>query len=179
MKRITSIAAVLLLGTAAPAFADHHGSAAHQTKQTIAEVATASPQHTTLIAAVQAAGLAGALAGDGPLTVFAPTDQAFAKLPDGTVDTLLQPENRAQLQGVLTYHVIPGETNAEALVAAISGAGEEGYTLTTLNGATLTAMLVGENVVLRDTAGNTATVTQTDIGASNGVVHVIDGVLLP
>ncbi|MBD59953.1 MAG: beta-Ig-H3/fasciclin [Citromicrobium sp.] len=144
---------------------------------TIVEVAQGNPDFSTLVAAVTAADLGETLSG-GDYTVFAPTNAAFDKLPDGTVETLTT-EDTDQLGSILTYHVVEGETMAAALTQAIEGGGEEGYVLTTVNGAQLTAMMDGGNVVLRDAAGNTATVTQTDIDASNGVIHVIDTVLMP
>ena len=144
---------------------------------TIVEVAQGNPDFSTLVEAVTAADLGETLSG-GTYTVFAPTNAAFDALPDGTLETLTT-EDTDQLGSILTYHVIEGETMAGALTAAIEGAGEEGYTLTTVNVAELTAMMEGGNVVLRDAAGNTATVTQTDIDASNGVIHVIDTVLMP
>ena len=144
---------------------------------TIVEVAQGNPDFSTLVEAVTAADLGDTLS-SGDYTVFAPTNAAFDALPDGTLETLTT-EDTDRLGNILTYHVVEGETMAQALTAAIEGAGEEGYTLTTVNGAELTAMMEGGNVVLRDAAGNTATVTQTDIDASNGVIHVIDTVLMP
>lgn len=145
----------------------------------IVEVAQATPELSTLVSAVQAANLGETLSGPGPYTVFAPTNAAFEEVPQATRDQLMSPAGQEQLAGILTYHVVEGETMAQALLSAIEGAGEGGYTLETVNGGTLTAMLEGENVVLRDAAGNTATVVQTDVDASNGIVHVIDGVLMP
>ncbi|MBB3034962.1 fasciclin domain-containing protein [Alteriqipengyuania lutimaris] len=144
---------------------------------TIVEVAQGNPDFSTLVEAVTAADLGETLSG-GEYTVFAPTNAAFDALPDGTLETLTT-EDTDQLGSILTYHVVEGMTDAAALTAAIEAAGEEGYTITTVNGAELTAMMEGGNVVLRDAAGNTATVTQTDIDASNGVIHVIDTVLMP
>ena len=149
-----------------------------QSSQTIVDVAVGSPDHTTLVTAVQAAGLAETLSGEGPFTVFAPTNDAFAKLPAGTVESLVQPANRATLTAVLTYHVVAGELKAADLLAAIE-AGGGSATLTTVQGAELTASLSGESVILTDAAGGTATVTATDLDASNGVVHVIDTVVMP
>lgn len=143
----------------------------------LVEVAQGNPDFSTLVEAVNAAGLGETLS-SGDYTVFAPTNAAFDKLPDGTLETLTT-DDTDQLGSILTYHVVEGETMAQALTAAIEGAGEEGYTLTTVNGAELTAMMEDGNVVLRDAAGNTATVTQTDVDASNGVIHVIDTVLMP
>ena len=146
---------------------------------TVVEVAQGNPDFSTLVTAVTAADLAGTLSGDGPFTVFAPNNAAFDKLPDGTLETLTAPESKERLSGILTYHVVPGETNAAALTEAIAGAGEEGYTITTVNGGTLTAMMDGSDVVLTDAAGNTSRIVSTDVDASNGVIHVIDTVLMP
>ncbi|MBH1945278.1 fasciclin domain-containing protein [Erythrobacter sp. YJ-T3-07] len=145
---------------------------------TIVEVAQADPQLSTLVEAVTAAGLGETLS-SGEYTVFAPTNAAFDKVPQATRDELMSEAGKEDLTNILTYHVVEGMTDAAALTAAIEAAGEDGYKLTTVNGAELTAMMDGSNVVLRDAAGNTATVTMTDIDASNGVVHVIDTVLMP
>jgi uncharacterized surface protein with fasciclin (FAS1) repeats len=144
----------------------------------IVENAVNSPIHTTLVAAVKAAGLVDTLSGPGPFTVFAPTDAAFAKLPAGTVDTLLQPANKAQLQSVLTYHVVPGRVTAADLVGMIKAGGGKAR-LTTVQGGTLTASLMGDRVMLTDGAGGMAHVTQADVIQSNGVIHVTDAVSLP
>jgi len=176
-----AVAAILAGGVAAPAVAlDHHGGGHAQSlsSQTLVDVAVGSPDHTTLVAAVQAAGLAETLSGEGPFTVFAPTNDAFAKLPAGTVESLVQPANRATLTAVLTYHVVAGELKAADVLAAIE-AGGGSATLTTVQGAALTASLQGGSVVLTDAAGGTATVTATDLDASNGVIHVIDTVVMP
>ncbi|MFT4955300.1 MAG: putative surface protein with fasciclin (FAS1) repeats [Brevundimonas sp.] len=184
MKNIitkVAVAAVLAAGMAAPAVAfDHHGGGhgQMQSSQTIVDVAVGSPDHTTLVTAVQAAGLAETLSGEGPFTVFAPTNDAFAKLPAGTVETLVQPANRATLTAVLTYHVVAGELKAADVLAAIEAGGGSAV-LTTVQGAELTASLSGDSVILTDAAGGTATVTATDLDASNGVVHVIDTVVMP
>ena len=146
---------------------------------TIVDVAQGNGDFSTLVAAVTAANLGETLSGPGPYTVFAPSNAAFDKLPDGTVDELTTAEDKTPLTNILTYHVVEGETMAAALQQAITDGGEDGATLTTVNGATLTAMVQDGNVVLTDAAGNTATVTQTDIDASNGVIHVIDTVLMP
>jgi uncharacterized surface protein with fasciclin (FAS1) repeats len=175
--------ATLALAAAAIPFATVPG-AAHDHKQaaassrTIVEGAMASPQHKTLVAAVKAAGLVDTLKSTGPFTVFAPTDAAFAKLPAGTVDTLLKPENKAQLAAVLTYHVVPGKVTAAALVEKIRAGGGEAV-LTTVQGGTLTATVSGGKVMLRDAAGGSATVTAADVMQSNGVIHVTDAVSIP
>ena len=145
----------------------------------IVENAANSADHTTLVAAVQAAGLVETLKGRGPFTVFAPVNDAFENLPDGTVQTLLRPENRDALTKVLTYHVVPGRVTAADLMRMI----REGHgtaTLRTVSGGTLTAVMNGPgNVVIRDAAGGTANVTTYDVLQSNGVIHVINRVLLP
>ncbi len=145
---------------------------------TIVEVAQNDGQFSTLVEAVTAAELAETLSGEGPFTVFAPTNDAFAKLPEGTVETLTTEETE-QLGTILQYHVVDGVTDAAALTQAIEGAGEGGYEVETLGGGTLTAMVQDGSVVLTDAAGNTSTVTATDVMASNGIVHVIDTVLMP
>ncbi len=145
---------------------------------TIVDVASGNTDFTTLVTAVTAADLGATLSGPGPFTVFAPTDAAFAKLPEGTVADLTKPENKETLAGILTYHVVAGDVSAEALTKMISDNGGTAD-LTTVNGAILTAKLDGDKVVLTDAAGNTATVTATDIPASNGVIHVIDTVVMP
>ncbi|MEH6489931.1 fasciclin domain-containing protein [Hyphomonas oceanitis] len=145
---------------------------------TIVEVAAGTDDLSTLVAALTAASLVDTLNSDGPFTVFAPPNSAFAKLPDGTVETLLMPENKETLSAVLTYHVVAGEVMAADLVQAITDNGGT-YTITTVNGAALTASIVDGNVVLTDATGATATVTATDIDASNGVVHLIDSVVMP
>jgi len=144
----------------------------------IVEAAVASPDFTTLVAAIQAAGLVDTLSGEGPFTVFAPTNAAFAKLPAGTVDTLLQPANLGTLSGILTYHVVPGRVTAADLIAQITAGGGSAR-LTTVQGAVLTASLNGANVIITDAAGGTATVSTADLLQSNGVIHVIDTVLMP
>ncbi|KAB7762127.1 fasciclin [Xanthomonas maliensis] len=144
----------------------------------IVDNASQSKDHTTLVAAVKAAGLVDTLKGPGPFTVFAPTNAAFAALPAGTVDTLLKPESKPTLTKVLTYHVVPGKVDAASLIAKIK-AGGGSTTLTTVQGEPLTAKLNGKKVTLTDTKGNTATVTTADVMQSNGVIHVIDKVLMP
>jgi uncharacterized surface protein with fasciclin (FAS1) repeats len=148
-----------------------------QTKD-IVGVAAGSKDHTTLVAAVKAADLVATLQSKGPFTVFAPTNAAFDKLPAGTVASLLKPENKAKLAGILTYHVVAGNLDAKAVLAAIKK-GNGSVTLTTVAGGTLTAAVVNGKVVLTDANGGKATVTATDLKASNGVIHVIDSVLLP
>lgn len=153
------------------------GAAMYPTKN-IVENAINSKDHTTLVAAVKAAGLVDTLMSAGPFTVFAPTNEAFDKLPAGTVDTLLKPENKATLTKILTYHVIAGNFSAKDVVAAIKkGKGKAEFT--TVAGGKLTASLDGKNVILTDEKGGMARVTIADVKQSNGVIHVIDSVLLP
>jgi uncharacterized surface protein with fasciclin (FAS1) repeats len=180
MSRFMPIAAALLALAAAPAAAEAPmvGGAAMYPTRSIVENAAQSKAHTTLVAAVKAAGLAETLSGAGPFTVFAPTDAAFARLPAGTVDTLLQPENKPALQSVLTYHVVPGRVTAAQLVGKIK-AGRGMAKLATVQGGILIARLVGGKVVLTDQKGGRATVTQADVFQSNGVIHVTDAVSLP
>ncbi len=144
----------------------------------VVDIAIGSPAHTTLVAAVKAADLVGTLKSKGPFTVFAPTNDAFAKLPAGTVETLLKPENKGKLAGILTYHVIAGNLMAKDVVAAIKK-GNGKAEVTTVNGQKLTITLMGDKVMITDASGNSAHVTTADLKGTNGVVHVIDGVLLP
>jgi uncharacterized surface protein with fasciclin (FAS1) repeats len=153
------------------------GAAMHPTKN-IVENAVNSKDHTTLVAAVKAAGLVDTLASKGPFTVFAPTDAAFAKLPAGTVDTLLQPANRETLKAVLTYHVVSGKVSAGDLIAKINAGGGSAM-LTTVQGGMLTARLDGGKVVIVDAKGGAATVTAADLTQSNGIIHVTDAVSIP
>ena len=154
------------------------GGAPMYASRTIVENAVNSRDHTTLVAAVKAAGLAETLSGPGPFTVFAPTNSGFAKLPAGTVDTLLQPANRGTLQSVLTYHVVPGRVTAAELIEMIEAGGGEAR-LTTVQGGVLTARMMGGRVMLVDGKGGMAHVTQADVMQSNGVVHVTDAVSIP
>ena len=152
-------------------------SAFSQGKDVVA-IAIGSADHTTLVAAIKAADLVTTLKGKGPFTVFAPTNAAFNKLPAGTVESLLKPENKAKLVKILTYHVVSGNLDAAAVVAAIkSGNGKA--VLTTVSGGKLTASMDMGKVKLTDESGNSAFVTAADLKGSNGVVHVIDGVVLP
>ncbi len=144
----------------------------------IVEIAVGSKDHTTLVAAVKAAGLVETLMGPGPFTVFAPVNGAFDKLPAGTVDTLLKPENKSTLTKVLTYHVVAGNLDSAAVVAAIKK-GNGKAELTTVSGGKLWAMLDGKNVVLKDEKGGKSMVTAVDLKGSNGVIHVIDTVVMP
>ncbi|MBS1796166.1 MAG: fasciclin domain-containing protein [Acidobacteria bacterium] len=153
------------------------GAAMYKTKD-IVDNAVNSKDHTTLVAAVQAAGLVDTLKSKGPFTVFAPTNAAFAALPAGTVDTLLKPENKALLQKVLTYHVLAGNYDSKSIVKAIKK-GKGTATFTTVAGGKLTAKLDGSSVVLTDEKGGMSRVTIADVKQSNGVIHVVDAVLLP
>lgn len=154
------------------------GGAPMYPNKNIIENAVNSQDHTTLVAAVKAAGLVETLQGTGPFTVFAPTNSAFAKLPSGTVETLLKPENKGTLTSVLTYHVVSGRYSSADIVNAIK-AGNGKAEWKTVQGGVLSAMLVGKDVVLKDEKGNTCKVTIADVNQSNGVIHVIDGVALP
>ena len=144
----------------------------------IIDNAVNSKDHTTLVAAIKAAGLVETLKGKGPFTVFAPTNAAFAALPAGTVDTLLKPENKGTLTSILTYHVVSGRLDAKALSAKIK-AGKGKATLTTVQGAMLTVRSTGKAVTVTDAKGNVAKVTIANVYQSNGVIHVIDKVLMP
>ncbi|OSZ72137.1 fasciclin [Sphingomonas sp. IBVSS1] len=144
----------------------------------IIDNAVNSADHTTLVAAVKAAGLVDTLKGKGPFTVFAPTNAAFAKLPAGTVDNLLKPENKATLTAVLTYHVVPGRLSAADIMAAIKAGGGKAE-LTTVQGGKLSASMMGSMIMLRDAKGGMSHVRQGDVFQSNGVIHVVDAVVLP
>ncbi|MEO5962750.1 MAG: fasciclin domain-containing protein [Thermomonas sp.] len=155
------------------------GGAAMDATSNIVANASAAPNLSTLVAAVKAAGLVETLQGAGPFTVFAPTNDAFAKLPTGAVEGLLKPEMKDALTGVLTYHVVAGNVDAAALMEMIKDGGGKA-TLTTVQGATLTATTSGMgDVTLTDAKGGTAKVTTADVRQSNGIVHVIDSVLMP
>jgi uncharacterized surface protein with fasciclin (FAS1) repeats len=176
---LAGAALALLVAQTAGASTVMVGGEAMYPNKTIVQNAVNSADHTTLVAAVQAAGLVDALGGAGPFTVFAPVNSAFAELPAGTVDTLLKPENKDTLVAVLTYHVVPGNYDASALMQMIQANG--GWAkLTTLQGETLTAKMNGPmNVVIEDAKGNTADIVTYDVTQSNGVIHVIDKVLMP
>lgn len=191
--RRTVAAACLVLSVAAvaPAFAQGMdssmsmpaktkmvGGAAMYPNKTIVENAVNSKDHTTLVAAVKAAGLVETLQGPGPFTVFAPTNAAFDQLPAGTVPTLLKPENKPMLTKVLTYHVVPGRLDAAALMRQVQAGGGKAM-LKTVSGDTLTVTLQGNGVVVTDAKGGMAHVTIADVYQSNGVIHVVDKVLLP
>ncbi|MDX5435577.1 MAG: fasciclin domain-containing protein [Pontibacter sp.] len=154
------------------------GEVMYPTKD-IVDNAVNSKDHTTLVAAVKAAGLVETLKTAGPFTVFAPTNDAFENLPAGTVETLLKPENKKTLQAVLTYHVVPGRMGSKELMQAIK-AGNGTATLKTVSGGTLTAMMNGDrNIILSDEKGNKSNISVYDVHQSNGVIHVLDKVMLP
>lgn len=144
----------------------------------IVEVAAGNADFSTLVAAVQAAELVETLSSEGPFTVFAPTNDAFGKLPEGTVESLLLPENKETLTGILTYHVVSGNFGAAAVIDAIN-ANDGSFTVTTVQGNDIALSLVDGNVVLTDAKGGTATVVIPDVGASNGVIHALDVVVMP
>lgn len=145
----------------------------------IIDNAVNSKDHTTLVAAVKAAGLVETLKGKGPFTVFAPTNQAFGKLPEGTVESLLKPESKPMLTSVLTYHVLPGKFDSEAIAKAIKAGGGQAE-LKTVSGGKLWATMNGpKNVILKDEKGNVANITTYDVYQSNGVIHVIDTIVMP
>jgi uncharacterized surface protein with fasciclin (FAS1) repeats len=168
MMRKTFLAASLLAVSATAAFAEG----------TVVDAAVGSKDHTTLVAAVTAAGLVDTLKGAGPFTVFAPVNDAFSALPAGTVDTLLKPENKEQLTKILTCHVVPAAAMA-ADVAKMIGDGSGMAKIMTVGGCELTAKLEGDKVMIMDETGGAATVTAADLKGSNGVIHVIDKVLMP
>jgi uncharacterized surface protein with fasciclin (FAS1) repeats len=154
------------------------GGAPMYASKNIVQNAMNSKDHTTLVAAVKAAGLVATLEGKGPFTVFAPTNEAFDKLPNGTVETLVKPENKEKLTSILTYHVVSGKVTAEKLAEKIKAGGGKAE-LKTVNGETLTAKMDGDSVELVDEKGGTSKVTIADVMQSNGVIHVIDTVLMP
>lgn len=154
------------------------GGAPMYPSKNIVENAVNSKDHTTLVAAVKAAGLVETLQSPGPFTVFAPTNKAFDKLPKGTVETLVKPENKQTLTGILTYHVVPGRLSAEDLMNQIKSGGGKA-SLKTAAGGTLTAMQKGKKIEIMDEKGGTSTVTIADVNQSNGVIHVVDTVLMP
>lgn len=192
MSRITnalSIAAVALCGFAAvatvelrPAMAEKSvtvGGAPMYASKNIIENAMNSKDHTTLVAAVKAAGLVETLSGDGPFTVFAPTNAAFDKLPKGTVENLLKPENKEQLKKILTYHVIGGKAPTSAAITKMTKDDDNAHAVKMVSGDKLTTMIDDGKLKIKDASGNVATVTIADVKQSNGVIHVIDTVLLP
>lgn len=186
---LASAASLALVACGAPA-EDMDDTAADETAMTddammddaaagtVVDVAVGNPDFSTLVAAVQAAGLVDTLSGEGPFTVFAPDNAAFAKIDEATL-TELTTNDTETLGTILQYHVVAGNVDSATLVQAITNAGDAGYTITTVGGGDLTATLDGDSVILTDAAGGTSTVTTTDIAASNGTIHVIDTVLMP
>ena len=170
----------LMLGTAAvalPAFAENHAMGKTD-KMNIVEKAVETDSLSTLVAAVKAAGLVETLSGKGPFTVFAPNNAAFEKLPAGTVETLLKPENKEQLKSILTYHVLATKAPAAAAIKMVQDGGGSA-SVATVQGEELTFSLKGDSLMIEDSKGNMATVVAADLMQSNGVVHVIDAVLMP
>ena len=179
-SRLASIAlaAALSVGAVSAIAQVTVGGAPMLPTKDIIDNAVNSKDHTTLVAAVKAAGLVDTLKGPGPFTVFAPTNEAFAALPAGTVDTLLKPENKAMLTSILTYHVVPGKIDAKMLMKMMED-GKGTTSFKTVSGGTLVAKTSGGKVMITDEKGGTATVTIADVVQSNGVIHVVDKVLLP
>ena len=171
---------VLAIVISLPTFAntDPKNDEKNNNEKTIVGVAAANENFTTLVAAVKAAGLVDTLNSDGPFTVFAPVNDAFGKLPEGTVATLLKPENKELLTAILTYHVVAGKFMAKDVLAAIK-ANNGAFKIKTVQGGTLTASLKDGKVMLTDVKGNSSTIVITDVAASNGVVHAIDTVVMP
>lgn len=165
--KITLLSTILFLATTAVLKA-----------QNIVGVAAGNDDFTTLVTAVKAADLVDTLSGDGPFTVFAPVNDAFAALPEGTVAGLLKPESKAALTGILTYHVVAGEYKAAAVIEAING-NDGSFTVTTVEGGAIELSLQDGKVMLKDEKGNSATVVMADVSASNGVIHAIDNVVMP
>ena len=180
MKKLMIVAAGIFFASSV-AFAQKTvevGGAPMYPTKNIIENAVNSKDHTTLVAAVKAAGLVETLQGAGPFTVFAPTNAAFAKLPAGTVDNLLKPENKAMLTTVLTYHVLSGRFSSADIAKAIK-AGNGNAEFKTVQGGVLTAMMSGKDVVLKDAKGGTSKITIMDVNQSNGVIHVVETVVMP
>ena len=184
---LAGLLALALCGASTVAFAQSDtapmadpmvGGAAMYPTKTIVANAVNSKDHTTLVAAVKAAGLVDTLSGPGPFTVFAPTNEAFAKLPAGTVNTLVMPENKAALTKILTYHVVSGRYTASDLMKMIKDGGGTA-TLTTVQGEPLTVTRKGHHIMVTDAKGDVAKVTIGDVIQSNGVIHVVDTVLMP
>jgi len=179
MKKLVLLsAASLMLSMSAFAADPIVGGAPMSPTKDIIDNAVNSKDHTTLVTAVKAAGLVETLKGKGPFTVFAPTNAAFAALPAGTVETLLKPENKAKLSGILTYHVVAGKLDSTAVAAAIKAGGGKA-SLTTVAGGKLSASIEGKDVIITDENGGKGKVTIADVYQSNGVIHVVDKVLLP
>ena len=181
IKNLFLVSTLALLSSAAFAQAEKTvmvGGAAMYPSKNIVENAVNSKDHTTLVAAVKAAGLVETLQGTGPFTVFAPTNEAFNLLPAGTVDNLVKPENKKTLTGILTYHVVPGKISSADLVKMIKD-GNGMASVKTVNGDMLTAKMKGSKIMLTDASGGSSMVTIKDVNQSNGVIHVVDHVLIP
>lgn len=180
-KLILSAIAVVTMAFTSQVYAQKNpmvGGAAMYSTKDIVDNAVNSKDHTTLVAAVKAAGLVETLKSAGPFTVFAPTNEAFDKLPKGTVETLVKPENKATLTKILTYHVVAGKMGSKEIAAAIK-AGKGKAELTTVEGGKLWAWMEGKKLVLKDEKGGMSTVTIADVWQKNGVIHVVDTVLMP
>jgi len=194
MKMIKTLTTLALVGIMASSYAqneiamntpDNVGEPALEgitkgivVSNTIVDVAASNDNFTTLVAAVKAADLVSTLKSEGPFTVFAPTNEAFAKLPEGTVTGLLKPESKDALTGILTYHVVSGKFEAAAVIDAVTKNGGK-FTVNTVQGGAITISLKEGKVMLTDEKGNTSTVVMADVGASNGVIHAIDSVVMP
>ncbi|MEM9836841.1 MAG: fasciclin domain-containing protein [Bacteroidota bacterium] len=184
MKKILFITFLSLFVSAQSLIAQcgsHHRTArtvSYQHEKDIVDIAASADDFSTLVAAVKAADLVSTLKSDGPFTVFAPTNDAFGRLPAGTVESLLEPKAKGKLTTILTYHVIPTKISAEMLVMAIKATGGD-FPMKTVAGETLTATIKNGKPALVDAQGNTAYITNTDLNASNGIIHVIDTVVLP
>lgn len=188
-KKLMTLTLGVLLMTSAIAFANNNDPIKKNQKETNTElkseekativgVAAANENFSTLVAAVKAADLVGTLNSEGPFTVFAPTNEAFAKLPEGTVESLLKSENKATLTSILTYHVVAGKFMAADVVKAIKD-NDGKFVITTVNGEKLTAHIMDGKVMLKDAKGNNSTIILTDVAASNGVIHALDSVVMP
>ena len=189
IKKLMNLTLGVLLLTSAVAFANNNDPIKKNQKETNTElqseekativgVAAANENFSTLVAAVKAADLVGTLNSEGPFTVFAPTNEAFAKLPEGTVESLLKAENKATLSSILTYHVVAGKFMAADVVKAIKD-NDGKFEITTVNGEKLTAHIMDGKVMLKDAKGNNSTIILTDVAASNGVIHALDTVVMP
>lgn len=178
-KKLALTTALIALGNATMAANPMVGGAAMYEEKTIVENAVNSADHTTLVAAVKAADLVDTLNSEGPFTVFAPVNDAFAALPEGTVDTLLKPENKALLQKVLTAHVVAGDWSAAQIAEAARNSSDGFYHFNAVSGDALSAQVKGGNVYIYDESGNASKVTIADVDQSNGVIHVVNSVLVP
>jgi uncharacterized surface protein with fasciclin (FAS1) repeats len=179
VSKLATAATALMIATAAHAENPMVGGAPMFETKNIVENAVNSADHTTLVAAVQAAGLVETLQSDGPFTVFAPVNDAFSALPDGTVETLLKPENKDMLVKVLTAHVVAGDWSSAEIAAKAKASSDGFYHFKAVSGDTLSAQVKGSNVYIYDESGNAGRVTIADVNQSNGVIHVVDSVLVP